>query len=217
MNSWDDAENGTSLWTGLLFAAGTGATCMYLIDPVRGSRRRGLLRGKTARVPDEVLTERVRAKLGRWVSHPRVVDGYAINGRVTLRGKVLKREVKGLLKAISKVPGVQGVDNQLDVHEYAGNVPSLQGGRRRSPWSPTTRTMVGLLGGALAAYGATRRSVSGGLLAATGAGLALRAATNLDTKRFVVIGAVRPASIVDRRSAGVDRPASIGNRQSSVE
>src|SRR5919106_134571 len=49
-------------------------------------------------VSDDVLIERVRAKLGRVVSHPGSIEVAAREGVVTLRGPVLKREVKRLMQ-----------------------------------------------------------------------------------------------------------------------
>lgn len=237
MKSSDYEGNGMSSWTGWLMGAGVGAACMYLIDPTRGARRRGLIRdqfahasnltadrwGKTTRdvshrvrgtwaatrgwvrpgeVSDDVLVERVRAKLGRYVSHPHAIDVYAQDGCVTLRGKILKHEVNELLRTVGKVPGVCEVDNQLEEHETAGNIPSLQGGTHRpgdqyemmqTNWTPAMRTLVGSTGSALIAYGAARRDTAGAFLAFAGTGFVLRAATNLETKRLVGIGAGRRA------------------------
>jgi len=82
--------------------------------------------------PDEAsdtqLAERVRAAMGRVVSHPHAVDVTAENGRVCLSGPILAHEVQPLLRTASGVRGVAGIDNQLDVHEHAGNIPALQGG-----------------------------------------------------------------------------------------
>jgi osmotically-inducible protein OsmY len=81
--------------------------------------------------PDEAsdaqLAERVRATLGRVVSHPHAIDVTAENGRVCLSGPILAHEVQPLLRAASSVRGVAGIDNQLDIHEQAGNIPALQG------------------------------------------------------------------------------------------
>src|SRR5436305_3939020 len=44
-------------------------------------------------VGDPVLCERVRARLGRVVSHPRAIDVTAQDGRVTLSGDILADEV----------------------------------------------------------------------------------------------------------------------------
>jgi hypothetical protein len=127
---------------------------------------------------DDVLIERVRAQLGRAVSHPHAIHVEAKEGYVTLRGPILHDEVKPLMRAVARVRGVSGIVNALDQHE-AGEVPALQGiGERRSSarqWAPATRLVLGTAGTALAGYGALRRDMRGAVLAATGVGLLARA------------------------------------------
>ena len=60
-------------------------------------------------VSDEVLVERVRARLGRVVSHPHAIAVTAEHGRVTLRGPIFAHEVDPLLKCVYTVRGVAGV------------------------------------------------------------------------------------------------------------
>jgi hypothetical protein len=113
-------------------------------------------------VPDEILIERVRSKLGFVVSHPHAIEVAAQEGSVMLRGPILADEVAGLLVRVEAVPGVRGVENSLEVHE-AADIPSLQGGKRRPTygprtWSPTTRAAAVLIGGALAMYALRRRT-----------------------------------------------------------
>jgi hypothetical protein len=99
-------------------------------------------------VDDHVLVERVRAQLGRVVSHPRAIEVDAEDGVVTLRGPVLQSEVVRLCDAVARVGGVWEVVDALDTHESAENIPSLQGGievpRVRRRWSPTTQLMTAL-------------------------------------------------------------------------
>src|SRR5688572_9552032 len=82
-------------------------------------------------VPDEVLAERVRAALGRVVSHPGSIEVEASQGSITLRGPILEREANRALRAVRAVPGVHGMRDELEHHEQAGDVPGLQGGRKR--------------------------------------------------------------------------------------
>src|SRR5947208_5065650 len=152
----NEEGNDTTSWAPWLMGAGIGAVCMYFMDPVRGARRRALLRdtlghasrvtadglGATTRdvshriqgtwastrsrwqpgeVSDDVLVERVRATLGRYVSHPRAIDVYAQNGCVELRGKILKREVDRLMYAVRAVTGVREIDNLLEDHDSPGS------------------------------------------------------------------------------------------------
>jgi len=102
-------------------------------------------------VDDDVLAERVRAQLGRYVSHPRAVEISAASGVVTLRGPILKGEVQRLLRAVERIPGVREVSPELDEH-VTRDIPALQGGatpaggwRNMWPgrWSPATRLLTG--------------------------------------------------------------------------
>lgn len=237
MRSFDYTDDTGRGWGGFLAGACLGAAGMYLIDPSRGARRRGVIRDQlihaahktvdgldatrrdlshrargtwaeaqywfgSSDVPDYILAERVRAKLGRYVSHPRAVEVGADNGCVMLRGKILKREVEPLLAAVRKIPGVREIDDLLEQHETAGNIPSLQGGAPRPgdlpdimqrEWAPAARTLAGGVGSALIAYAAARRDVFGTLFALAGTALVLRAATNLEPKRITGVGAGRRA------------------------
>jgi uncharacterized membrane protein len=176
------------------------------------NRARGLLIEAQARlggeeVSDEVLVARVRAKLGRVVSHPSAIEVTANQGRVTLRGPILAHEVHDLLAAVAAVRGVTEVDNQLKVHKQADGVPGLQGGGRRpgerfellqENWSPTARLLASLAGGALAAYGAIRRGFPGAALGTLGLGLLARGLTNIELKRLVGLGGGRRAVDVQK-------------------
>jgi uncharacterized membrane protein len=150
-------------------------------------------------VPDEILAERVRAALGRVVSHPGSIDVQASQGTVMLRGPILEREANRALRAVRAVPGVHGVRDELEHHEQAGDVPGLQGGRTRlrrpdiaqEHWAPATRLVVGVAGAAMALYGLGRRSLSAPLLLATGGALVARAATNMETRRLLGWGGRR--------------------------
>ena len=80
-------------------------------------------------VPDEVLVERVRAQIGRPVSHPRAIEVKAENGEVTLSGRVLRSEVRDLLERVAGVRGVQGIRDELLVvgEEASGPRPPASG------------------------------------------------------------------------------------------
>ena len=108
-----------------------------------------------------LLEERVRAELGRVVSHPRAIDVQATDdGCVCLRGPILTEEADPAIAAIQSVRGVCAVEDQLDRHATPENVPALQGGRSRTgrrsalmqeSWSPTTKALVCIASTALAA------------------------------------------------------------------
>lgn len=129
---------------------------------------------------DEVLEARVRAKLGRAVSHPHAIEVLAVEGIVTLRGDILAAERDDALACVKKVRGVQILQNQLHIHPTAGEVPSLQGGRQRrgaafewnqTHWSPPARLLAGLAGGALMGACLKRRDAFGVMIGTAGFGL----------------------------------------------
>lgn len=178
-----------------------GATSRDLANRTRGlaAMARRPFSGSAA---DEVLVARVRARLGRHVSHPHAIEVTSEDGRVTLRGPILAREADGLLRAVHGVRGVRGVIDALERHEQAGHVPALQGGASRpgerwalaqESWSPSTRFLVGAGGASLVGAGLRRRDWAGAAFAATGALLLARAATDLGVGRLVGAGSGRRA------------------------
>ena len=79
------------------------------------------LRVSRAAVPiDDVLAERVRARLGHLVSHPRGIEVHASKGVVTLSGGVSEAEAARLLSGVPRVPGVIAVEDRLDRSAPAG-------------------------------------------------------------------------------------------------
>src|SRR2546430_2508378 len=92
---------------------------------IKAIGRRVLRRGG---VDDGTLAGRVRAALGRYVSHPHAIEVTVSEGEVGLAGPILAHEVPAVMKAGKRVPRVRRVSNQLVVHKEAGNVSSLQGG-----------------------------------------------------------------------------------------
>jgi hypothetical protein len=135
-----------------------------------GNRARGVAAQATARLhsdhpDDQALSERVRAKLGRYVSHPHAVDVDTRDGSVELRGPILREEVEDLISAVSSVRGVSEVINHLEAHAESDGIPELQGGsrhqRRRSAvapaaWAPGVRLGAGVLGAVIVALGTVK-------------------------------------------------------------
>lgn len=76
---------------------------------------------------NRLVTERVRAKLGRACSHPHAITVEASDGRVTLRGPILAAEVDDVLATVGGVRGVSSVTNQLEAQDSAERIPGLQG------------------------------------------------------------------------------------------
>jgi hypothetical protein len=118
---------------------------------------------------DLVLIERVRARMGRIVSHPHAVQIGARNGRVTLSGPILPNEATPLLEAVRAVPGVASIEDHLVIFDRPESIPSLQGGRtrenrpanRRGERNRFWRNAAVVAGGALAITALTRNSYSG--------------------------------------------------------
>jgi hypothetical protein len=135
-------------------------------------------------VGDDVLIARVRTQLGRVVSHPGAIEVGSEQGCITVSGTILKREVDALIEAISKVPGVREIRNELEAHSSADRIPELQGSlsrrQRADDWSPAVRMIAGVAGGAMAVYGFSRRDPLSIGAALIGTGLVTRAATNAD-------------------------------------
>jgi len=64
-------------------------------------------------VGDEVLVQRVRAKLGRVVSHPHDITVTADQGCVTLTGRIAAFEGRHLSRIVARVAGVHDVLDHL--------------------------------------------------------------------------------------------------------
>lgn len=174
-------------------------------------RAQGLVAGlqsrwSPVRVTDPVLVQRVRSRLGRWVSHPRAIDVEATEGRVILRGPILRREVEPLLAALRAVPGVRDVTSELTVHAHADHVPALQGGVPRmevpelqqDQWTPAVRLLAGAGGSLLALYGLGRRGLWGSAVGLTGVGLLARATTNRDVRHVLGVTGGRRGIVVQK-------------------
>lgn len=138
-------------------------------------------------VTDDTLVERVRAKLGRYSSHPGAIAVTAVNGRVLLAGDALASEVQGVYDAVCSVRGVQYVDNNLTAHQSTQGVSALQGGsalarERFAPaqesWTPGVRLVAGGAGALLLLYALARGGFSGIGALAAGAALVGRAGAN---------------------------------------
>ncbi|HEY5920858.1 MAG TPA: SRPBCC family protein [Kofleriaceae bacterium] len=131
--------------------------------------------------PDQVIESRVRACLGRAVSHPGALDVLVHDGRVILRGAVLLHEADFVLRAARRVAGVREVVDRMERHDTPGAIQSLQGEGRapRRKWSPTAQVAASGAGTLLALYGLlVRRGLTGALLGGAGSALVLRGTLN---------------------------------------
>jgi uncharacterized membrane protein len=175
------------------------------------NRTRGLIHEVRSRfngeeVPDEVLRERVRSRLGWAVSHPGAIEVQAVGSRVILSGAVLEREYIRLLRTVWAVRGVADVEDRLAVYESGNGVSSLQGaGRQPGPrfaalqehWSPAVRVVLGATGVTLLMRAiAGERKASDLLTGTLGTALLIRSATNMPLSR--VVGVRKPAVDVQK-------------------
>ena len=64
-------------------------------------------------VPDDVLVERVRARLGHLLRHTHHIEVIAQQGVITLRGRTPLVEADRLIYRIEDVPGVKAVINRM--------------------------------------------------------------------------------------------------------
>ncbi len=141
-------------------------------------------------VEPDILTARVRSKLGRYVSHPHAIEVSANqNGHIILRGLILAHEINRLITNLKKVPGVQEVRNELEIHKQEDSIPSLQGGNPKpgerpdifqANWAPGTRVLVGVLGTFLTGYGIRKEGFLPKTLGIIGGLSLLRALNNLE-------------------------------------
>jgi BON domain-containing protein len=180
------------------------ATSRDIANRARGAvaELRGRLRNEA--VSDDILRDRVRARVGAVVGHASSIEVEVQDGRVTLGGPVLAHDLDRLLRRVAAVRGVQDVDDHLEVHAEAGNVPGLQAAARaprggevfdlmQRHWSPSTRFFTGLTGAGLATWGLKRLDTFGIAMATVGVGLVSRAIANIPISRLSGVDAGRQA------------------------
>ena len=185
-----------------LVGVGLGAGLMYLLDPVRRERlarrrsRTGLAgdddaddgsvvdrlagmhrSGDADDLPAEVLVARVRAAIGHTVSHPTSVAVGVDDHFIRLSGPILSREARDLLRAVRRVAGSREVHDSLQRYRRGTRPPVLRA-RGSDLWPRRWRVMSAGAGMALATGGVGLGGMRGGVLAATGGALIVRAVTN---------------------------------------
>jgi uncharacterized membrane protein len=200
--------------SGAAGAIGTaaGKTWRDLRHRTEGAAARGRSLFGSGAGGDDVVTARVRSRLGRVTSHAHAIQVRVADGRVVLSGPVLAREAEAAVDCARAVAGVLSVEDRLERFESGEGIPSLQGPDRpvsrrlfRENWSPAARLLGGAVGAALVAAGARRRDWLGGGMALAGLGLLSRAASNRPMRRLIGLG---PSSsrVELRRSIAVEAP-----------
>jgi CBS domain-containing protein len=84
-----------------------------LSNQTRGAVARLRRRYREKTVDDGVLVERVRSRLGRLLTQPRAIDVESLRGEVTVSGTAAADEVRSIVRAVKRVPGVRRVNNRL--------------------------------------------------------------------------------------------------------
>ena len=162
----------------------------HRVQGFRATARR-LFMGSGA-TDDLVLIERVRAKMGRVVSHPHAIQIGARDGRITLSGPIVADEASPLLDVVRSVWGVSSIDDHLVVYDRPESIPALQGGGRRNAmrfenmqeeWTPALRVAAVVGGGALAVCAIRQRGLASLVLATIAVGLTARGAANMPLRR----------------------------------
>ena len=169
------------------------------------------------RIPDEVLIDRVRTRLGRLVSHPGALEVRVADGHILLRGDVLAAEAPRLLDGLRAMHGVREVIDELTTHDKSGSCPGLQGHHAvrapecpcTGPWTPATRavigaTGIGLLLGGMLNFGKQRRGL-GTLMGLAGSGMLVRSVTNVGPLDAIGLAADAPG-VTLQKTATINAP-----------
>lgn len=157
-------------------------------------RARGALAAARSRLrrddaDDEIVAERVRARLGRLTSHAHAIHVAVRGGEVELSGPVLSPEWQAVTAGVKRVRGVRRVVDHLVAHASPEGISALQGGRPRPATPPLARWTPGprLLAGGAGVWLLVRGVSGGGLLglptAIAGLALLARAASNVPVAR----------------------------------
>lgn len=142
-------------------------------------------------VPDSVIEQRVRSRLGQVVRNPGVAEVTVDRGQVTVQGLILGDEHDFAVSYLASTRGVMEFVDRFEVIQNPEDAPGLEtAGPPPKPkfelmqenWSPTARLFTTAGGGMLALYGMIRRGFAGSIMALTGMALATRGLTNTNLR-----------------------------------
>ncbi len=181
-----------------------------LRNRVRGVLAEGMAMVSNEGVPDYVLEERLRARMGMFARHPGALEVSVRGGTAEIRGDVLEDEADMLMRGISGVRGIRGIDKeQLRTHKEAGNIPQLQGegwtSGANGMWSPSTRLIAGTSAVYLILYSLFKGGLKGFLARLGGFYLGARALTNMHVRDLIGKGGDQGIIRV-RKSIQIDAP-----------
>jgi CBS domain-containing protein len=87
-----------------------------LINRAHGLAARLRTMTQPEQASDEVVSERVRAALGRVCSRASAIEVSVLDGRATLCGAILEREHVPVIRTAARVRGVRSVEDRMDRH-----------------------------------------------------------------------------------------------------
>ena len=169
-----------------------------------GKARQLWFREHAGHVDDRVLTERIRSRMGRILSHPHRVQVICDKGVVTLWGEAPQDEVLDLTRAVSAMAGVKEVLDHIELHESApGPGPehdALLTARHaiRLNWHPWQKLLATAAGAALTLYGWRRKDKLGAALSLMGSGLATQAWMNQNVSSLLAFSEQSPGFSLER-------------------
>jgi osmotically-inducible protein OsmY len=116
----------------------SGGAARDLQHSMRGAGRDAAnrLRGRVAEtrshlaaepVDDDVLHDRIRAKIGHLLDRPATVEVKVAEGHVVLSGEAPEDEAAALARYVAGMQGVSGVENRLSAQVDASRQASAQG------------------------------------------------------------------------------------------
>lgn len=157
----------------------------------RGLLAQGMAMVSEEGIPDDILEQRIRSRIGFFIRHPGAVEVNVQGRKAILSGDVLEDEVDDLVKGVHQIRGVKELQNNLRTHRDAGNIPQLQGEgwlpgstRGSMQWSPSARLLAGFGAAYLLLYGMIRGGIIGVFSRMGGFALGARALTNMDMRRM---------------------------------
>jgi uncharacterized membrane protein len=162
---------------------------------------------------DGVLEQRIRARLGRVVSHPRKVHVVCQSGVATLWGVVPQEEISDLVRVVEATAGVKEVLDHLEIGP-ADEFPATQNDALRQArdeirlnWSPSKRVLVGTAGAALAIKGLRSKGWMGKALAVLGAGMVARSTMRNHLRATLALSDASPGFEL-RKTVRINAPIS---------
>jgi uncharacterized membrane protein len=152
---------------------------------------------------DRVQVERVRARMGRIVSHPHKIHVTADNGVITLWGEAAEQDARRLVEAVAAMPGIRSVQNEIDFCSASampekGDVFTQARHQTLLRWSPSRRLLAGSAGLAASIYGWRRKDELGALVGLAGGALLTHSISRKNVPSLLAFSDDSPGFELDR-------------------